>query len=169
MAPDLVAADLTPIWHGLEATPIGAAVRESLWLFPAIETLHLLGMAVLFTTIAAFDLRLLGLALPGVPVQPLARRLFPWAWTGFTVQVVTGALLFASEATKMVVNPAFRLKMLLIALAGLHAAAFRRIACRDVSAWDPAAPPPLRGKIAGLISLALWVGVVAAGRWIGFI
>jgi hypothetical protein len=169
MAPDLVAADLTSIWQGLEATPVGAAVRESLWLFPAIETLHLIGMAALITTIAAFDLRLLGLVMRDLRVQELARRLFPWAWAGFSVQVVTGALLFSSEATKMAVNPAFRLKMLMIALAGLHAVVFRWIACRDMPAWAPSSPTPLRGKIAGFVSLLLWIGVVAAGRWIGFI
>ena len=167
MAPDLAAAGLT-LWQAVETSPVGAAVRESLWLFPAIETVHLLGMAVLFTTIAIFDLRLLGLALPGIPIKDLARGIFPWAWTAFAVQVATGSLLFSSEATKMVINPAFRLKMLLIALAGLHALAFRSIG-RDLPAWDPAKPTPIRAKVAGLTSFLLWVGVVAAGRWIGFI
>ena len=68
---------LTTIWQALEATPFGAAIRESLWLFPAIETVHLLGMALLIATIAAFDLRLLGVCLRTVPVQTLAQRVFP--------------------------------------------------------------------------------------------
>jgi len=157
------------IWKWLEQTPVGASVRESLWLFPAVETAHLLGMALLVTTIAAFDLRLMGLAMPSVRVSELARRLFPWAWAGLAVQVSTGAMLFSSEATKMVVNPAFRLKMLLILLAGVHALVFRWIACRDMPAWDAASPTPMRGKIAGLTSILLWIGVVAAGRWVGFI
>ena len=157
------------IWRWLEGTPVGSSVRESLWLFPAIETLHLLGMALLVVTIGAFDLRLMGLAIRGMRVSELARRLFPCAWTGLAVQVLTGALLFSSEATKMVVNPAFRLKMLLILLGGVHAVVFRWIACRDMPAWDEAGPTPLRGKVAGLASLLLWMGVVAAGRWIGFI
>ena len=168
MAPDLTAAGLTPLWQALEASPVGAAVRESLWLFPAIETVHLLGMAILFTTIAIFDLRLLGLALGGTSVKDVARRVLPWAWAAFGVQVITGALLFSSEATKMAINPAFRLKMVLIALGGLHALAFRFIA-RDMPAWDSARPTPIRAKAAGVTSLLLWVGVVAAGRWIGFI
>lgn len=161
-------ADLTTVWKWLEDSSIGASVRESLWLFPAIETIHLLGMALLLTTIAAFDLRLLGLTLRGTPVHELARRLLPWAWAGFAVQVITGALLFSSEATKMAVNPAFRLKMLLIVLAGLQALAFRLLA-RRMPAWDANRPTPMTARLAGLSSLALWIGVVAAGRWIGFI
>ncbi len=160
---------LTTIWQSLEATPFGAAIRESLWLFPAIETVHLLGMAVLVVMIAAFDLRLLGLALRAASVQDLAGRLFPWAWAGFLIQVITGFLLFSSEATKMAVNPAFRLKMLLIVLAGLHALAFRVVASRRMPSWNVTTPTPILAKLSGIVSLALWIGIVAAGRWIGFI
>ena len=162
-------AEAPEIWKWLEQTPIGAGVRESLWLFPAVETLHLLGMAVLVSTVSAFDLRLLGFSMRTVRVSELARRLFPWAWAAFTVQVVTGFLLFSSEASRMVVNPAFRIKIILILLGGVHAAAFRWIACRDMTEWERESRTPARAKVFGLISILLWVGVVAAGRWIGFI
>ena len=148
---------------------MGAGVRESLWLFPVIEIVHLLGMAALVGTIAAFDLRLLGWVLQRVRVTELAGRLFPWAWAGFAVQVVTGAMLFSSEAVKMVANPAFQVKMFLIFLAGVHAMVFHRTIYRDVAAWDECAVLPAGAKVAGLVSIVLWVGVVAAGRFIGFI
>jgi hypothetical protein len=164
-----VVADVPEIWKSLEQTPIGASVRESLWLFPAVETLHLLGMAALVATVGAFDLRLLGFAMRGARVSELARRLFPWAWTAFALQVVTGFLLFSSEATKMVVNPAFRIKLILIGLGGVHAFIFRWISCRDMADWEVESKTPMRAKVAGLVSIALWVGVIAAGRWIGFI
>ena len=153
----------------LEQSPVGAAVRQSLWLFPAIETVHLLGMTVLVGTVAAFDLRLLGWALQRTPVSELARRLLPWAWVGFGLQVVTGALLFSSEAAKMYVNPAFRLKMLLICLAGAQALIFQFAAGRKLTEWDERNAVPIAARIGGLISLLLWISVVAAGRWIGFI
>ncbi len=153
----------------LEQSPVGAAVRQSLWLFPAIETVHLLGMTLLVGTAAAFDLRLLGCAWPRTRVAELARRLLPWAWFGFGLQVVTGALLFSSEAAKMYVNPAFRLKMLLICLAGMQAIIFQLVAGRNLAAWDERAAVPVMARIGGLISILLWIGVVAAGRWIGFI
>ena len=148
---------------------MGASIRESLWLFPAIETLHLLGMALLFATVAAYDLRLLGLALRGQRVSKVASKLLPWTWLGFAVQVITGTLLFSSEALKIYTNPAFRLKILLILLAGAQALAFHRLAYRNVSAWDVDAPTPISAKLAGALSLLLWTSVVAAGRFIGFV
>ncbi len=153
----------------LEQTPVGAAVRQSLWLFPAIETVHLLGMAALLATIGAFDLRLMGIIMRAESVSSVARRLLPWAWTAFALQVITGGLLFSSEAVHMYRNPAFRVKMLLIVLAGLHALIFQVAARRRTAAWDGAATPPAGVRTAGLVSLLLWMGVVAAGRWIGFI
>jgi hypothetical protein len=153
----------------LEQSPVGAAVRQSLWLFPAIETVHLLGIIVLVGTVAAFDLRLLGWALRRTPVADLAGRLLPWTWVGFGLQVVTGALLFSSEAAKMYVNPAFRLKMLLICLAGAQALIFQLMAGGKMAAWDERAAVPVMARIGGLVSMLLWIGVVAAGRWIGFI
>jgi hypothetical protein len=153
----------------LEQTSVGASVRESLWLFPAIETLHLLGMAALVGTIAVFDLRLLGCMLRRERVSELAGRLLPWSWAGFAVQVVTGTLLFMSEAVKVYTNPAFRVKVLLIFLAGVHALIFHGTVYRDVAAWDDSGVLPVGAKVAGFVSILLWVGVVAAGRFIGFV
>lgn len=153
----------------LEHTAVGASIRESLWLFPAIETLHLLGMALLLATVAAYDLRLLGLAMRHQRVSKVARQILPWTWLGFAVQVITGMLLFSSEALKIYTNPAFRLKILLILLAGVQALLFHRLTYRNVSQWDADAPTPTSAKLAGALSLLLWTGVVAAGRFIGFV
>jgi hypothetical protein len=153
----------------LEETPMGASVRQSLWLFPAIETVHLLGMATLLATIGAFDLRLIGLILRGERLSGVARRVLPWAWAGFALQVITGALLFSSEAVHMVRNPAFRVKMALIVVAGAQALVFQWMARRRMAGWDVEAKPRTGLRIAGAASLALWIAVVAAGRWIGFI
>ena len=153
----------------LQQTYVGASVRESLWLFPAIETLHLLGMAVLIVTITIFDLRLLGWILRSDPVAPLGRRLLPWTWCAFAVQVVTGTILFSSEAVKLYGNPAFRAKLLLLLLVGLQALIFHRTAYRDVEQWDQQLEVPVVAKIVGCLSLLLWIGIVTAGRFIGFV
>ena len=147
---------------------MGAGVRESLWLFPAIETVHLLGMAALVGTTAVFDLRLLGWMLRRERVSELAGRLLPWSWAGFALQVVTGALLFTSEAVKVYTNPAFRVKMLLIFLAGVHALIFHWTVYRDVASWESGVLPA-GAKVAGFVSILLWIGIVAAGRFIGFV
>jgi hypothetical protein len=159
---------MLPFCRWLEQTSVGAGVRESLWLFPAIETLHLLGMAALVGTIVVFDLRLLGWTLRHERVSELAGRLLPWSWAGFAVQVVTGALLFTSEAVKVYTNPAFRVKMLLIFLAGVHALIFWSV-YRDLASWDDRGVLPAGAKVAGFVSILLWIGIVAAGRFIGFV
>jgi hypothetical protein len=160
--------DMLALCKWLEQTWVGGGIRQSLWLFPAIETLHLLGMAALVGTITVYDLRLLGWMLRRQRVSDLTRRLLPWAWAGFAVQVVTGALLFSSEAVKVYGNPAFRVKMVLICLAGAHALIYHWTVYRNVATWDDSEALPAGAKIAGFFSILLWVGIVAAGRFIGF-
>jgi hypothetical protein len=153
----------------LEQTAVGAAIRDSLWLFPAIETVHLLGMAALVGTVVVFDLRLLGWAMRRERVSDLGAQLIPWAWAAFVVQALTGGLLFMSEAVKVYGNPAFRVKMVLILLAGVHALIFHWTVYRDLAVCDDRGILPARAKIAGSVSILLWVGIVAAGRFIGFV
>lgn len=161
--------DMLSLCKWLEQTSIGMAVRNSLWLFPTIETLHLFGIVLLVGSTSALDLRLLGLSLRNQSVSQVAARLLPWAWVGFTVQITTGMLLFSSEATRCYTNPAFRLKMLMIFLAGVNAMVFHYTAYRSVGKWDDAPTTPMGAKLAGSFSILLWFGIVAAGRWIAFI
>jgi hypothetical protein len=153
----------------LDQTSVGTTIRQSLWLFPAIETVHLLGMAALVGTISVLDLRLLGWILPQQRVAKLAARLIPWAWVGFAVQVITGVLLFSSEAVKIYGNPAFRLKMILLLLAGVQALIFQTLISGKLASWDERPAFPAVAKVIGLSSILLWVAVVTAGRFIGFV
>jgi len=152
----------------LQHTRVGVEVSESLWLFPLIETIHIWGIILLVGTTGVLDLRLLGLILTNERVSDLHHRLIKWTWTGFSVMFITGTFMFASEATKMYENEAFRLKMLLIVVAGLNAAIFERVTFRNVSSWDVSATPGL-AKMAACISLLVWIGVIAAGRWIAYV
>ena len=153
----------------LDQTAVGSTIRQSLWLFPAIETVHLLGMAALVGTITVLDLRLLGWAMPQRRVSEVTARLLPWAWLGFGVQVVTGVLLFSSEAVKICGNPAFRLKMLLLLLAGIQALLFQTVVSRKLPTWDDRPALPVMAKVMGMISILLWLAIVTAGRFIGFV
>ncbi len=92
----------------LEQTSIGTLIRESLWLFPVIETVHIFGIILLVGGTSILDLRLMGLTFRDEAVSKLAQRFLPWAWGGFIIQVTTGLLMFSSEATKMYVNTAFQ-------------------------------------------------------------
>jgi hypothetical protein len=153
----------------IEAFPVSTAIRESGWMFPTIETLHVLFLALVLSAIAVVDLRLAGVTLKERGVDDLMRRTLPGAWVSFVGAVITGVMMFASSATHYGANAAFWLKMILLALAGLNMAVFHLGAYRKMHLWDPEALPPIAARAAALISLTLWVGVVLAGRWIGFL
>jgi hypothetical protein len=154
----------------IEHTRIATQIRESLWVFPAIETTHLLAMIVFVGSIGSLDLRLLGLAWKGERVSQITRRLLPWSIAGFFAMAVTGVLLFVSNAAKLYVNnSAFQIKLLLIVLAGANALAFHMTTYQRVTSWDMSPVAPLHARLAGTSSLLLWISVVVAGRWTGFV
>ena len=153
----------------LENSSWATAIHQSLWLFPMFETAHLFGIVSLVGATSALDLRLIGLTMKGEPVSRIAGRLLPWAWAGLTIQVVTGFCLFASEATRCFENKAFRIKMVMLVLAGLNALIFPQTVYRRVASWDDAPATPVGAKLAGCCSILLWFGIVAAGRWIAFL
>lgn len=152
----------------LETTALAAAMRQWLWLYPAVEVVHILGLATLVGGAALFDLRLLGVA-RSLPVSRLARLLLGAAQWSLVLVVPSGLLMFTAHATEMWDNPAFRLKLGLIALAGANAAAFRRFTMGEAPAWDVGAPTPRAARAAGLVSLAAWAGVVTCGRLLAYL
>ena len=154
--------------EALQGSPIGTAIAESSFLFPTIETVHVIALTLVVGSIGMMDLRLIGLAGKKHAVTRLASDVLPWTWTAFVTAAITGSLLFTSAATTYWTNPFFRVKMILLLLAGVNMAIFHFITYRTVHEWDIDAPTPRGAKIAGLLSLAFWVGVVACGRWIGF-
>ncbi|MGH9686339.1 MAG: DUF6644 family protein [Candidatus Acidiferrales bacterium] len=147
---------------------MGRSVHDSVWLFPVIETVHLFGVVILVGFASVMDLRLMGVAFKDYKVSMVARRFLPWIWAGFVVQVVTGILLFSSEATKMYGSEVFRFKMLLIAVAGLNAFVFQVLAYRSVEKWENDPVAPFSARFAGTFSILLWFGIVGAGRWIAY-
>jgi hypothetical protein len=153
----------------LEGSQWAMAIHQSLWLFPLIETAHLFGIILLVGATSALDLRLIGLAMKRESVSRIAGRLLPWATAGLAIQVVTGSCLFASEATRCWENKAFRIKMVMLVLAGLNALIFHQTVYRRVASWDEARVTPMGAKFAGCCSILLWFGIVAAGRWIAFL
>jgi hypothetical protein len=153
----------------LESTWAGTQVRESLWLFPVIETVHIFGIICLVGSTSILDLRLMGWAFKDETVSRLAERFLSWMWAGFVIQLVTGSLLFSSEATKMYANRAFEIKMLLIFLAGANAFVFHSLAYKSVGQWETDPVAPFSARFAGTFSILLWFGIVAAGRWIAYV
>ena len=153
----------------LEESPLGLAITESEWLFPTIETLHVLALALVIGSIAMLDLRLLGVSNRDRGVIQLAEDTLPWTWSAFVVAAITGVLMFVSAATSYYDNVPFRIKLVLLALAGLNMAIFHFTAYRAAHDWNFTFPTPQAARIAASLSLLFWVGVVVAGRWIGFV
>jgi hypothetical protein len=157
-----------PIWAWLEGSALGSAVRESAWLYPAVETLHILGLALLFGAIVLLDLRLLGAA-RAISIGALARYVLPIVYVAFGVQITTGFLLFASDAATLAANAALRVKLVLVALAVLNALAFNLGPFRALRATSADETPSATSRVFAVASILLWVGVVVCGRLIAYV
>lgn len=148
--------------------PLSAAIRENVNAFPVLEALHVLAITLVFGTILIVDLRLIGFASHRRGANKLIAELLPYTWGAFVLAVVTGSLLFASNAPAYANNTQFLLKLAAIAFAGVNMAVFHLTAHRRIDEWDEALPPPTAVRTAGALSLLSWVAVICLGRWIGF-
>lgn len=157
------------IWRSLESTSIATAIRESVFLYPSIESVHVVALVLVFGMIARMDIRLMGLGENARPVSQLAAEVLPWAWGAFAIAAISGTFLFVSSAVTFYANVAFRLKALLLLLAGLNMLAFHVFAYKHVRQTGAQTDTPPLAKVAGLVSLLLWIGIVTCGRWIGFV
>ena len=158
----------TAFWTWLDTLPLAEHIGFTWWL-PLLESIHVLGGGLVVGSILMGDLRLLGRTALTGPASRMRRELVHWTWPAFALAVVTGTGLFMTRAGTYIANPAFQFKLLCLLLAGVNMAWFQFRTLRSVSAWDTAAVPPPAARAAGLASLALWTGVIFAGRWVGHI
>lgn len=156
-----------PFWEALAATPLAVALRESMWLYPLFETLHLIGLALLVGSIIAFDLRVLGFS-RHIPADALAHHLLPWVWTGFAINAVSGVLLFISDAAEFAPNTALQAKLSLIAVAGLNAAIFQIRLAPGMENWSSRVATPAAARLSAGLSIVLWLAIIVAGRLIAY-
>ncbi|MXW16932.1 MAG: hypothetical protein F4X60_08830 [Gemmatimonadetes bacterium] len=154
---------LEPFFRWCESTLVGRAIADSVWAFPILEAVHLLGLCLLGGALLVVDLRMLGVGLTGQPVSQLARHARPWLIAALIVMVATGIPLFLSEAIKAYYNTSFWVKM-----STLPVALVFTFGVRERVARSEGMEPGPRCKVIGAVSLALWFTVAAAGRWIGF-
>jgi len=156
------------MWGELAATPVSVVLRESTWAYPILEIAHIIGIALVFGSILAYDLRVLGRQ-PSLPLDILGRHLLPWVWTGFVLNATSGLLLFVSNPVEFAANPALQYKLALIALAGLNAAYFQWRIAPKIQAWNIGTPAPSAARLSALISIGLWISVIAAGRLMAYV
>ncbi len=155
-------------WLG--STPWSIALLESFYVWPLLESTHVLGIAMFVGTAAMMDLRLVGVGFRGVPVSEFTSRMLPWTRGSFVVMVVTGLLIFYSNPVRYYHNIFFRVKVGLLILAGLNAWWFHFRTHRSVSVydWDRDPTPPRAARMAGVVSLTAWAFVVITGRLIAY-
>jgi hypothetical protein len=154
------------VW--LESTLLAEAMRHWLWLYPIVEIMHILGLVVLVGAVTLFDLKLLGFS-PSLPLHGLARDVLPWALLSLLVIIPSGLLMFIAHATEMANNPAFQLKLLLLAAAGFNALVFHKNLFPALDTFDRGMPVPRSAKIHAVFSLSLWAGVITCGRLLAYL
>lgn len=151
----------------LAATPLSQAMRSSLWLYPIVEILHIIGFVTLVGAVAMFDLRVLGFS-RHLPVQALGRHLLRWAAAGLVLIVPAGLMMFSAHPHDFADNVVFRLKLTLIAAAGTNAALFHVGVYRSVAKWNRDTPAPALAKTQAIASLGIWIAVISCGRLLAY-
>ena len=159
---------LVALVHSINETAFSQYLRESELAFPLTEAIHLIGLGVSVGTIIWVDLRLLGKVMRDVRVSEVVARLEPWAIGGFTIMFVSGLFLFLGKPDNYYSTTAFKLKMLLLPLAGLNVLLFHRSVMPHIAQWDDDAMPPWQGRMVGAVSMSLWVVIIVLGRWTAY-
>jgi hypothetical protein len=152
----------------MAATSGSTALRESIWVYPIVESIHVLTLCLFVGFAVVLDLRLLGILFTDDRTSRIASRLLPWTASAFGVMVVSGALLFYSDPARFYGNVFFRVKVVMLILAGLNALVFHRNVYQRVSEWDSDHVPPASARFAGGASLTLWAGIIVTGRLIAY-
>jgi hypothetical protein len=154
--------------QSIQDSGIADWMRTSVKAMPIVESIHVLAAATVFGTIFIVDLRLLGVPNTRRPFTRVSDEMLKLTWGAFFVALVTGALMFAANANTYVSNTAFRCKMVALLLAGLNMAIFQLVTFRTVGNWNTDARAPTAARVAGMLSILVWLSVIFFARWIGF-
>lgn len=157
---------MTPA-NPIEALPIARMMRESLWAYPIVETIHIVGFVILVGSVVMFDLRVLGLS-KNLSVRALSRHMLPWSLAALFLIVPTGFLMFMTHATDFLANRTFQLKMALLMTAGINAVIFRTGPYQTVAHWDVATRAPVAAQLSVAASIAIWIAIIACGRFLAY-
>ncbi len=159
---------LLGVVKALADQPWSVQLHESLYGYPIVESVHVWALCLFVGLTIVLDLRLTGLTFRTVPVSEVVRRILPWQIAGFVVMVISGVLLFYAIPIRSYQNIFFRVKMVLLIVAGLNVWAFNSGVYRRIQSWDRDPIPPPRARLAGFASLALWILIIFCGRMIAY-
>ncbi|MDP9085045.1 MAG: hypothetical protein M3N50_14970 [Pseudomonadota bacterium] len=147
-------------------TSVSKLIANVDWIIPAFQTVHILAIAVVISTMGMLDLRLMGVTGTRYPLRAMVHRYVPWMWIAVLVLLCTGTVLIIGEPERSLGNWVFQVKMGLLASVLLLTVVFRQVLKRQADAWER---PQWAAKLTGLVSLILWVGIIVAGRWIAYV
>jgi uncharacterized membrane protein SirB2 len=145
-------------------TGLSLTIQTVLWIIPAVQTVHILCVAVVMSSVAMLDFRLLGLAGKRQSISGMVRRFVPPVWYTLPVMAATGAILIIGEPVRELLNPYFRAKMIMLVAVIFITLVIQLLSNRNAY-WDTRKSAAM---ITGAISLLLWVGIATAGRWIAY-
>ena len=159
---------LMPWIQWLQDLPWTPALRDSAWGYPAVETSHVVSIAMFAGFVVMMDLRLVGLAFRDTPFSYVQSRLFPWQMVGMALSSITGLALLVIDPLRFYNNVFFWAKVAMLLIAGVNAVAFHLTTYQSVAVWDRDSRTPFPARVAGMASLALWAGIIVSGRLIAY-
>jgi hypothetical protein len=164
-----VSGSIQEFSNWLAATPASAKIQDVSWIIPTVQTIHILSIAIVMSSVLLIDLRVLGVISRTQAIDTVARRFLPWIWFTLIVLALSGGTLIVGEPGRSLQNPAFIAKMSMLATVVLLTLSFQGGLRRDAQFWDVSRGRRLGGRLIAGVSLLLWVGIVFAGRWIAYI
>jgi len=154
-------------WLG--ATAASAVIQNVSWIIPLVQTIHILSISIVLSSVAMLDLRLLGLAGKRVTISGMAERFLPWIWGALVVLALTGMILITGEPDRSLLNPAFQIKMALVVAAIVVTLIFQHTVRRNAAFWDLSPARRRSARLTALISLAIWLAIAICGRLIAYV
>ena len=164
----MIDAALSEFTGWLAATPLSHTIQTAGWVIPTLQTIHILSVAIVFSSAILVDLRLWRLLNRDVPLPEVTRRFLPAIWPVLLVLLITGSLLIIGEPRRSLLNSTFYLKMALLAVAILLTAWLQWSVSSSPNLWDKDRGRRMAGQLAASVSILVWCGILFAGRWIAY-
>jgi hypothetical protein len=164
----MIDVSLSEFCKWLAATPLSHTIQTTGWIIPAVQTIHILSVAVLFSSAIIVDLRIWRLLQRDVPLPDVARRFLPAIWPVLLILLITGSLLIIGEPRRSLLNSTFYLKMALLAAAIVLTAGLQRSISSSPNFCDRNRRRRIAGRLAATASILVWCGILFAGRWIAY-
>lgn len=153
----------------LSLTPVSQTIQNVEWIIPMVQSVHIIAIAIVMSSVLMVDLRLMGLVGHSQPVSGLARRFIPWVWWSLIALLLTGAVLIAAEPRRDLLNPVFQAKMALLLFAIVVTAFFQETVRRNMAFWDASPSRRTGAWLTAIVSLLVWTAIIGCGRWIAYV